>query len=95
MAVDGSLAFVTDFEADSTLAPAKGHVHAKPGSFIGDTAEGATIRGQAFAGYIQAKSGRQLVYQLVVNNVPFHELNDLLQIFQDQGTISAMLWRDN
>ena len=95
MAVDGSLAFVTDFESDSTLAPAKGHVHAKPGSFIGDTAEGATIRGQAFAGYIQAKSGRQLVYQLVVNNVPFRELNDLLQIFQDQGTISAMLWRDN
>jgi len=95
MGVDGSLGFVTDFESDSTLAPAKGHVHAKPGSFIGDTAEGATIRGQAFGGYIQAKSGRQLVYQLVVNNVPFRELNDLLQIFQDQGTISAMLWRDN
>jgi D-alanyl-D-alanine carboxypeptidase/D-alanyl-D-alanine-endopeptidase (penicillin-binding protein 4) len=95
MAVDGSLAFVTDFESDSTLAPAKGQVHAKPGSFIGPTPEGLFIRGQAFAGYIQAKSGKKLVYQLVVNNVPFRDLNDLLQIFQDQGTISAMLWRDN
>ncbi len=95
MAVDGSLAFVTDFESDSTLAPAKGQVHAKPGSFIGETPEGLYIRGQAFGGYIQAKSGKKLVYQLVVNNVPFHELNDLLQIFQDQGRISAMLWRDN
>ena len=54
-----------------------------------------TIRGQAFAGYIHAKSGKHLVYHLVVNNVPFRDLNDLLQIFQDQGTISAMLWRDN
>jgi D-alanyl-D-alanine carboxypeptidase len=95
MGVDGSLAFVTDFESDSTLAPAKGHVHAKPGSFVGESAGSLFIRGQAFAGYIQAKSGRQLVYQLVVNNVPFSELGDLLQIFQDQGTISAMLWRDN
>jgi len=95
MAVDGSLAFVTDFESDSTLAPAKGQVHAKPGSFIGETPEGLYIRGQAFGGYIQAKSGKKLVYQLVVNGVPFRDLNDLLQVFQDQGTISAMLWRDN
>jgi D-alanyl-D-alanine carboxypeptidase len=95
MAVDGSLAFVTDFESDTTLAPAKGQVHAKPGSFVGETPEGLFIRGQAFAGYIDAKSGKKLVYQLVVNNVPFRELSDLLQIFQDQGTISAMLWRDN
>ena len=95
MGVDGSLGFVTDFESDSTLAPAKGHIHAKPGSFVGDTAEGPTIRGQAFAGYITAKSGRKLVYHLVVNNVPFGGIPDLLQIFQDQGTISAILWRDN
>jgi D-alanyl-D-alanine carboxypeptidase len=95
MAVDGSLGFVTDFESDKTLAPAKGHVHAKPGSFVENTSEGPTIRGQAFAGYIHAKSGKHLVYQLVVNNVPFRGIDDLLQIFQDEGIISAMLWRDN
>ncbi len=95
LGVDGSLAFVTDFLSDSTLAPAKGHMQAKPGSFVGDTPKGVFIRGQAFAGYIQAKSGRKLVYHVVVNNVPFRELSDLLQIFQDEGTISAMIWRDN
>jgi D-alanyl-D-alanine carboxypeptidase len=95
MAVDGSLGFVTDFEKDKTLAPAKGHVHAKPGSFVGETADGPFIRGQAFGGYIHAKSGKHLVYQLVVNNVPFTGIPDLLQIFQDEGSISAMLWRDN
>ena len=95
MGVDGSLAFVTDFESDSTLAPAKGQIHAKPGTFVGETPQGVFIRGQAFGGYITTKSGKKLVYQLVVNNVPFGGISDLLQIFQDQGTISAMLWRDN
>jgi D-alanyl-D-alanine carboxypeptidase len=94
MGVDGSLGFVTDFEADSTLAPAKGNIHAKPGSFVGGTPEGVFVRGQAFAGYIAAKSGRKLVYHLVVKHVPYGGVNDLLQIFQDQGTISAILWRD-
>jgi hypothetical protein len=31
----------------------------------------------------------------VVNNVPIKNIPDILQIFQDQGTISAILWRDN
>jgi D-alanyl-D-alanine carboxypeptidase len=91
LAVDGSLGFVTDFESDKTLAPAKGQVHAKTGTY----ALPGTIRGQAFGGYIHSRSGKHLVYQLVVNNVPFRDINDLLQIFQDEGTISAMLWRDN
>ena len=91
LAVDGSLASVNEFECNPSLAPAKGRVHAKPGTFL----EGSLIRGQAFAGYIHAKSGRELVYEVVVNNVPFHDLNDLIRVFQDEGTISAILWRDN
>jgi D-alanyl-D-alanine carboxypeptidase len=91
LGIDGSLATVTDFESDLTLAPAKGQVHAKTGTFIED----ALIKGQAFAGYIHTKSGRKLVYQLVVNDVPFKTISDVIQIFQDEGTISAILWRDN
>jgi D-alanyl-D-alanine carboxypeptidase len=91
LGVDGSLATVTDFESEATLAPAKGQVHAKTGTFI----EGDFIKGQAFAGYITAKSGRKLAYQLVVNNVPFKTISDVIQVFQDEGTISAILWRDN
>jgi D-alanyl-D-alanine carboxypeptidase len=91
LAVDGSLATVTDFESDTTLAPAKGQVHAKPGTFV----EGSLIKGDALAGYITTKGGRKLAYHVVVNNVPFKAISDVIQVFQDEGTISAILWRDN
>jgi hypothetical protein len=29
-----------------------------------------------------------------VNNVTVTGLNDVLQVFQDEGRISALLWRD-
>jgi D-alanyl-D-alanine carboxypeptidase len=95
LGVDGSLATVTDFTRDPTLASAKGKIHAKTGTFAVGDASGITIKGQAFAGYIDTSSGKKLVYQLVVNNVPIKNIPDILQIFQDQGTISAILWRDN
>ena len=96
LGVDGSLGFVTDFESDPTLAGAKGQVHAKTGTYVAGDAQGnPVVKGQAFGGYIDAKSGRRLVYQLVVNNVPITDFNQVLEIFQDEGTISAILWRDN
>ena len=95
MGIDGSLGFVNQFESDSSLAGAKGHVHSKPGTYAEGTATGLIIKGQSFGGYIDAKSGKRLMYQVVVNNVPVKQLNDLLEIFQDQGTVSAILWRDN
>jgi len=95
MAVDGSLAFVTDFESDPSLAGAKGQVHAKPGSLLESAGSEFLVQGQAFGGYITARSGKKLGYEVVVNNVPVSDLNGLLQVFQDQGTISAILWRDN
>ncbi len=95
LGVDGSLATVTDFESDTTLAPAKGQVHAKTGTYIGQRGDEVLIRAQAFAGYVNARSGRRLAYELVVNDVPFKAISDVIQIFQDEGTISAILWRDN
>jgi D-alanyl-D-alanine carboxypeptidase len=95
LGVDGSLATVTDFESDTSLAPAKGQVRAKTGTYIAIGPQGPLIKGQAFAGYIDAKSGRKLAYELVVNNVPFTAIEDVIKIFQDEGTISAILWRDN
>ncbi|HEY1215134.1 MAG TPA: D-alanyl-D-alanine carboxypeptidase [Bryobacteraceae bacterium] len=91
LGVDGSLGTVTDFESDATLAPAKGQVRAKTGTYVEDS----LVKAQAFAGYIDASSGRKLAYEVVVNNVPFKALSDVIQIFQDEGTISAILWRDN
>jgi D-alanyl-D-alanine carboxypeptidase len=95
LGVDGSLATVTGFTSDPTLAPAKGQVHAKTGTYATGDETGITVKGQAFAGYITTKSGKKLVYHVVVNNVPIKNIPDILQIFQDEGTISAILWRDN
>ncbi|MGB7293326.1 MAG: D-alanyl-D-alanine carboxypeptidase [Thermodesulfobacteriota bacterium] len=96
LAVDGSLGFVQDFLANPTLRGAKGNVRAKTGTFVEGDETGFLIRGQGFAGYIDAKSGRRLIYALFVNNVESQNvIEDLLQIFQDQGTISAIIWREN
>ncbi len=95
LGIDGSLASVKDFEKDSTLAGATGQVHAKTGTYVGESSSGGTmLKGQAFGGYVTTKSGKHLIYQLVVNNVPITSIADIIGVFQDEGTISAMLWRD-
>lgn len=94
LGIDGSLGFVTDFQSDPTLAGATGQVFAKTGTYAAGDDSGLVIKGQAFGGYIHAQSGRKLIYQLVVNEVPVTDFNQLLDIFQDEGRISAILWRD-
>lgn len=96
LAVDGSLGFVTDFESDPTLAGAKGNVYAKTGTKITGSPDGLFLDGQALGGYIDTKSGKRLMFSLVVNNVPLgFEITNIQEIFQDQGTITAIIWRDN
>jgi D-alanyl-D-alanine carboxypeptidase len=94
LGVDGSLATVDEFERDESLAGALGNVRAKTGTWL--TAEGDqfVLRGEAFAGYIDASSGRKLAYSVVVNEVPADDLEDVLRVIQDLGVISATLWRD-
>jgi D-alanyl-D-alanine carboxypeptidase len=70
-------------------------VHAKTGTFVAGSESGLILKGQALDGYVDAASGRRLGFELVVNNVAITNLNDVLQVFQDEGTISAILWRDN
>lgn len=94
LGVDGSLGFVKDFTADATLSGAKGNVHAKTGTYVGSVGSQMVLKGQAFGGYITTKRGHHLTYQLVVNNVPISKVDDITHIFQDEGTISAILWRD-
>ena len=96
LGVDGSLSFVTDFEEDNTLAGAKGNVYAKTGTFITGSEEGLFLKGQALGGYIDTKSGKRLMFHLAVNNVPLgSDITNVQQVFQDQGTITAIIWRDN
>jgi D-alanyl-D-alanine carboxypeptidase len=95
LGVDGSLGTVTNFESDPSLAPAKGNVSAKTGTYVGLGENGPLIKAQEFAGYIHAKSGKTLIFHLVVNNAPFEGIPSVINIFQDEGLISAILWRDN
>ncbi len=95
LGVNGSIEFVTNFESDPTLAGAAGQVYAKPGTWIkAITTGGLDIKGQALGGYIHTKSGKTLAYVVDINNAQTASLDGLIQIFQDEGTISAMLWRD-
>ncbi len=94
LGVDGSLAMVTGFAADPMLAGAKGKVHAKTGTFVSGTEAGAVLKAQALAGYIDTKSGRRLAFTLAVNDVGvISDISDVLEVFQDQGTIAAYLWQ--
>jgi D-alanyl-D-alanine carboxypeptidase/D-alanyl-D-alanine-endopeptidase (penicillin-binding protein 4) len=95
LGVDGSLATITNFEADPALAGAKGRVHAKTGTYVApdsSAASGAILKGQSLAGYIDTKAGHRLAFIVTVNNVPMSTLDDVIAVFQDEGTISALLW---
>ena len=75
-------------------------MHAKTGTFLGllPTKDGVILKSQALGGYIFTESGRTLVFQLVVNDVTVKDQADplptILKAFQDEGKISAILWRD-
>lgn len=95
LGVDGSLAFVKKFKSDSSLAGAAGNVRAKTGTYVGASATGSMeLKAQALGGYITTKSGRHLTFQLVVNNIPISGIPDLINVFEDEGSVAAMLWRD-
>ncbi|MGD9634767.1 MAG: D-alanyl-D-alanine carboxypeptidase/D-alanyl-D-alanine-endopeptidase [Pirellulales bacterium] len=97
LATDGSLGFVTDFQKDLSLSWAKGQVHAKTGTLLTGTDDGIfSLQAQTLAGYITAKSGRRLAFALFANDVaPIRGLEDVIGVFQDEGTISAIIWREN
>jgi D-alanyl-D-alanine carboxypeptidase/D-alanyl-D-alanine-endopeptidase (penicillin-binding protein 4) len=98
LGVDGSLASTTAFESDPTLAGAKGKVYAKTGTYVTgkilpDGTISRTLKGQALAGYLDAQSGRRLAFALVVNNVPITDVPDIINVFNDEGTIAANIWK--
>lgn len=96
LGTDGSLAFVTDFTADPSLAGAKGQVWAKTGTYLVDTPQGSSYEAQALAGYITSRSGRRLAFALTVNQVgSITGIDEVLSVFQDEGTIAAALWKNH
>jgi serine-type D-Ala-D-Ala carboxypeptidase/endopeptidase (penicillin-binding protein 4) len=64
---DGTLA-----KAVAADSPARGHAHAKTGTyFVENDLDGTTVlTSKALAGYLETASGRSLVFAAFVNNVP-------------------------
>ena len=64
----------------------------KTGNRAAGTPAGQMILlGNSLAGYIQAKSGRQLTFMIAVGNVPISSLDDVLQVTDDQARMVAAI----
>jgi D-alanyl-D-alanine carboxypeptidase len=86
LGVDGSLAVI------GTNSPARGKVFAKTGTFLDEGKIGA----QVLAGYIDARSGRQLAYALFVNNAgEIADIADVIKVIEDEGEISTIIQQSN
>lgn len=80
---DGSLA------GSGVTLPGKGHVFAKTGT----TVENGKLKAQNLAGYIDAKSGRQLAFALFVNDVgPIQSITDVGAVFEDEAKITSAIY---
>jgi D-alanyl-D-alanine carboxypeptidase/D-alanyl-D-alanine-endopeptidase (penicillin-binding protein 4) len=77
--------------------PACGRVYAKTGTFVyPDPLNGQDILiSKALAGYIDAKSGKRLVFAAYVNNVPLSDTVTADTVGTDLGSIAGLIYRDN
>jgi D-alanyl-D-alanine carboxypeptidase/D-alanyl-D-alanine-endopeptidase (penicillin-binding protein 4) len=84
LGVDGSLATTL------TDSPAAGKVQAKTGTRGTSTPDDQTVLlAQTLTAYITAASGRELVASAFVNNMPIADVNEILDVFADEGQIMA------
>jgi D-alanyl-D-alanine carboxypeptidase/D-alanyl-D-alanine-endopeptidase (penicillin-binding protein 4) len=83
LGVDGSLAH------SGASLPAKGHVFAKTGTTIADGA----LKAQNLAGYIEARSGRQLAFAVFLNDAgPIQSIADVAEVFEDEAAITNAIY---
>jgi serine-type D-Ala-D-Ala carboxypeptidase/endopeptidase (penicillin-binding protein 4) len=83
--VDGSLATL------GKGTPSVGRIQAKPGNRVGFTTATLGIAGASnLVGYIEAKSGRTLVFANLINNIPLTGavIPEVFSIFDDQQLIN-------
>ena len=83
---------------DGTLAnvlpdsPAAGKVQMKTGNrVVGTPAEQIIVLGNSLAGYVEAKSGRQLTIMVAVSNVPIATPAEFEQVTGDQAKMAAAI----
>lgn len=96
LGVDGSLATVGKGPPNELIEKAFGRVFAKTGTTVFGGPSGPSLKAQNFAGYIDGASGRRLAYALIVNDVgAISSIGQVLEVFNDQGEASAIIFEKN
>jgi D-alanyl-D-alanine carboxypeptidase/D-alanyl-D-alanine-endopeptidase (penicillin-binding protein 4) len=87
LGVDGDIA------NDGLGTQAVGHVHAKTGTRAGVEPAGlGLLNARTMVGYIDAASGRHLVFSIMLRDVPFQSLDDVLEVIVDVANISVAMY---
>lgn len=91
LGVDGSLKFV---DPGSVAA---GNVRAKTGTSVGfdPDIDSLVIRAKALGGFIDAVSGRRVIFAVFVNNVPIQAVSDVQEINDDLARIATAIYSLN
>jgi D-alanyl-D-alanine carboxypeptidase len=50
---------------------------------------------RALAGYLTARSGRELIFAIYVSDVPLADTLDILTIIKEQGSIAEVIFARN
>jgi len=90
LGVDGSLAHSAPEDS-----PAIGKVYAKTGTCIGGNSLGDTgmAHTKALSGYVDAASGKRLVFALFVNNVMVDDFDEVMALGNDVALVTDMIYR--
>jgi D-alanyl-D-alanine carboxypeptidase/D-alanyl-D-alanine-endopeptidase (penicillin-binding protein 4) len=89
LGVDGTLS-----HSVPPKSPARGKVQAKTGTIIGGDLlnQRPLLLVKGLAGYMTTASGRILVFAFFVNNVPIKELNDMVKVGNDLGSLAETIY---
>jgi D-alanyl-D-alanine carboxypeptidase/D-alanyl-D-alanine-endopeptidase (penicillin-binding protein 4) len=75
-------------------SPVAGHAQVKTGNrVVGTPADQLIVLGNSLAGYIQAKSGRQLTFMIAVGNVPISSIAEFLSVTDDQARMIEAIYQ--
>jgi D-alanyl-D-alanine carboxypeptidase len=75
-----------------TDSPAAGKVQMKTGNrVVGTPTDQIIVLANSLAGYIEAKSGRQLTFMVGVSNVPIATPAEFEQVTSDQAKMAAAI----
>jgi serine-type D-Ala-D-Ala carboxypeptidase/endopeptidase (penicillin-binding protein 4) len=92
LGVDGS-----EIDTVGPTSPVRGKAFAKSGTTVaGDVMnQRPLVMVRALAGYLTAKSGRELIFTIYVSDVPLTDVLDVLTVIKDQGAMAEVIYELN